>query len=607
MDSIWITEATCLLLMAIMMLVTAMKGYPDDSNAVDRNSEYSTTQSTQLKAIPDESESEDISVRVEIKHELLDSVSTNLLAEPNPSASKQEYQIEAISSQKAAWLRTETPSLDDVLLPPVRAQSWVPPNDTAFRQVDSIAEFYLIGRKLGSGGFSEVYEGQDLDTYDAFAIKFVSNTIFSKHRNQMTNEVKTLASFDHPNIVKLREVVRTPTDFCIVTELVDGGELFDHIAEMKKFSEETVRAILRQLLGAVKVLHDANVMHRDLKPENILLKSKDPIRIKVADFGLAAFFDNDVPLTVACGTPEYSSPEVIDMARCSYDRSADVWSIGVITYIMLTGISPFKGRTFDITIQKVLAGAKYPDNLWRHVSPKAKTFVERMLDSNPKTRITVTEALDHEWMSGKAPSSTKPLTRTLTHLEDFNKQRGADKNDLWRMHDEIDAMLRKEGDSPRKALMPPIHSVRGKLSDLQPSLIKPTDPSSLSVRSRVPKPAPKPVVPPSKPVLSVPAPSSRAPARLQRPVSAPVVLPPGNIPKSTPSPSPDSRDYEAYIRSEYWRLISERSVHRWNERYAIESVSEGDQCISESPTERVERLRLRLQALTTLAQTSPIS
>eukprot|EP00300_Choanocystis_sp_HF-7_P020669 c20648_g2_i1.p1 GENE.c20648_g2_i1~~c20648_g2_i1.p1 ORF type:complete len:863 (+),score=160.72 c20648_g2_i1:197-2590(+) len=300
--------------------------------------------------------------------------------------------------------------------------SWNAPAHAVVRYARELSELYDVYETLGHGGFSVVKRGVDRVTGNNFALKIMENAVFKKNQRHIETEVHVIAGFDHPRLVKFREVIRTPNHFVLVTELVKGGELFDKIVQMKKFSEGTARDLMWQILDAVEVLHINGVLHRDLKPENILLSEEGPdgsLQIKLTDFGLAIYYDEDNPISHLAGTPEYAAPEVL--SRKNYGYPCDMWSLGVILYIMLCGFPPFYGPTPSHVINKVTAGSyKFPKPHWDQISDQARDLVTKLLDLNPETRYTIRQVRKHPWM---AVANSNRVTPTVEALKKFNASR----------------------------------------------------------------------------------------------------------------------------------------------------------------------------------------
>lgn len=278
---------------------------------------------------------------------------------------------------------------------------------------------YDIGRKLGAGNFAKVVQGSvkrarpqwRLEEGDAVAIKVVKKPSARRSIERVQTlraEVEILRSINHPNIVRLFEVYESPSRIYIVMELFTGGELFDRIVGLGKYSEEDARYFTFKLLNAVLYLHDRNICHRDLKPENILLATADPdAELKIADFGLskvASSLPEDFLMTTRCGTPGYIAPEVLaqevtDGELRRYGTSCDMWSVGVIVYILLSASPPFHGKTDAEMNRKIQQGIyRFPGRFWGHISQAAKDFISRLLTVDPARRMAAAEALQHDWI-----------------------------------------------------------------------------------------------------------------------------------------------------------------------------------------------------------------
>lgn len=224
-----------------------------------------------------------------------------------------------------------------------------------------------------------------------------------------------LEEMKYASVIQLRDVFEDEEYLHLVTELCEGGELFDKIVERasrsKKagepscFSEEEAARVLHEILTAVKYMHQHGVVHRDLKPENILFTSKEEgSPIKIIDFGLARQFNKsqDVSMRTVVGTPYYIAPEVL---RKDYDESCDLWSVGIIAYILLCGYPPFNGADNAAVYAAVRKGTYYfPASDWKGVSHEARDFVRRLLQVNASKRMTVDQALRHPWIASHAPS-----------------------------------------------------------------------------------------------------------------------------------------------------------------------------------------------------------
>lgn len=255
---------------------------------------------------------------------------------------------------------------------------------------------YELGRTLGEGNFGKVKFAKDTVSCQPFAVKIIDKSRIDdlNFSLQIKREIRTLKMLKHPNIVRLHEVLASKTKINMVMELVTGGELFDRIVSNGKLTETEGRKMFQQLIDGISYCHIKGVFHRDLKLENVLLDAKG--HIKITDFGLSALpqhFREDGLLHTTCGSPNYVAPEVL--ANRGYEGAAsDIWSCGVVLYVILTGCLPFDDRNLAVLYQKICKGDP-PIPRW--LSPGARTMIKKMLDPNPVTRITVAGIKGSEW------------------------------------------------------------------------------------------------------------------------------------------------------------------------------------------------------------------
>jgi calcium/calmodulin-dependent protein kinase I len=268
-----------------------------------------------------------------------------------------------------------------------------------------------IGDELGSGSFSVVKLAISKKDGKKYAAKIIDKGNDDPKKLEMVkSEGRILNAIDHPNVISLNSLYETPTTFIMVLELVTGGELFDKIVELQFYSEKDASKITRQLLSSLAHMHSRNIVHRDLKPENLILSSHEPdADIKLADFGLAEFIPGGVPsLTSAVGTPGYISPEILLTLEGGppYGPSTDMWSTGIILYILLCGFPPFYEEDEEDLYDAIIEGNfSYPDPYWTQVSDSAKDLISKMLVVDPKVRITAEQALEHPWVKGETAKS----------------------------------------------------------------------------------------------------------------------------------------------------------------------------------------------------------
>jgi calcium/calmodulin-dependent protein kinase I len=269
----------------------------------------------------------------------------------------------------------------------------------------SIKEFYEFGRELGRGGFSIVIKAKHKTTGKSVAIKIIDKKAVGSEWEMLKREIGIMRRLKHPNIIELYDVFDEDNHIYMVLELVTGGMLFDQIVSRGSYSEADAANIVKQILEAVAYMHANGIAHRDLKPENLLCTGKDNKIIKVTDFGLSKSF-GDSKMVTACGTPEYAAPEVV-AGTGNYDNAVDIWSVGVITYILLCGYPPFYGRNDGELFERILRGEyNFPSPDWDGISDEAKDFIKRILVVDPKKRMTSEECFQHPWLLSKAPQTS---------------------------------------------------------------------------------------------------------------------------------------------------------------------------------------------------------
>lgn len=206
----------------------------------------------------------------------------------------------------------------------------------------NIKETYKIESTIGKGSFATVKKAKLRATGERFAVKVLSKKKMSEEdKVAMLTEIEILKQVDHPNIVKLVDVFEDERHWCLVMELMTGGELFDQILSKEQFSEAEARDATRAIVDAISYCHSKGICHRDIKPENLLLANKDCgiASLKIADFGLARLLDDSTLASTTCGTPGYVAPEVLKQQP--YGMACDYWSIGVVAFILLSGTPPF--------------------------------------------------------------------------------------------------------------------------------------------------------------------------------------------------------------------------------------------------------------------------
>ncbi|XP_046654434.1 calcium/calmodulin-dependent protein kinase type 1-like isoform X2 [Daphnia pulicaria] len=301
----------------------------------------------------------------------------------------------------------------------------------------SLEDRYELKDLLGTGAFSQVRLAESkTEAGKLFAVKIIDKTALKGKEDSLENEIKVLRRLKHPNIVQLLETYEDKSKVYLVMELVTGGELFDRIVEKGSYTEKDAADLMRQVLEAVDYMHEQGVVHRDLKPENLLYYCPDEdSKIMISDFGLSKMEDSGIMAT-ACGTPGYVAPEVL--AQKPYGKAVDVWSIGVISYILLCGYPPFYDESDANLFAQILKGEfEFDSPYWDEISDSAKDFIRRLMCVDVNKRFTCREALQHPWISGNA-ASTKNIHSSVSEQlkKNFAKSR-------WRQLMHAIAMVHK--------------------------------------------------------------------------------------------------------------------------------------------------------------------
>ena len=285
---------------------------------------------------------------------------------------------------------------------------------------DIKVKYDIDPREIGHGHYGVVRKAKNRETGELFAIKTIRKAKVSR-LDSLRREIDILQTVDHPQIIKLVDVYEDDKFLHLVTELCTGGEMFDRIIAKTKsaeghYSEKDAALIMRKILDAIDYCHTVhNICHRDLKPENFLFKTQEEAaELKIIDFGLSRFEDDQKYMTTRVGTPYYIAPEVLNRM---YDKSCDLWSIGVIMYILLCGYPPFYGDTdADIFASVRRAEFTFPSPEWDDISPAAKALIKTLLSKDPRKRPTAAQALNHDWfkvLDKPGPQQPRALSEHL--------------------------------------------------------------------------------------------------------------------------------------------------------------------------------------------------
>ncbi|GLB40023.1 putative protein kinase superfamily protein [Lyophyllum shimeji] len=334
------------------------------------------------------------------------------------------------------WRRSSPPSLrrektrdesdTDVGTPPNREQSTYPsatdvdvaaeaaedsrsrrPRPTSIMPVTVPCQ-YRTGKTLGSGTYAIVKEAIHIQTGKYYACKVINKKLMEGREHMVRNEISVLKriSSGHRNIVTLHDYFETAHNLYLCFDLCTGGELFDRICAKGNYYEADAADLVRTIFQAVKYIHGAGIVHRDLKPENLLFRTQaEDADIMIADFGLSRVLEDEKfsKLTEICGTPGYMAPEIFK--KTGHGKPVDIWAMGVVTYFLLAGYTPFDRDSQQLEMEAIIAGDyKFePVEYWANVSETAKDFVRQCLTINPAERPTAAQALEHKWLADTTP------------------------------------------------------------------------------------------------------------------------------------------------------------------------------------------------------------
>ncbi|KAH7822669.1 putative CAMK/CAMK1 protein kinase [Monocercomonoides exilis] len=271
----------------------------------------------------------------------------------------------------------------------------------------NLTENFEILELLGEGHFAKVRKARHKASGKYVAIKFIDKRQIISDPHQLISlfsEINIMKSLKHPHIIRLLDVYETDDKLCLITELATGGELFDKIVDRGSYSERDASLLMLSLFNALRYLHSKNIAHRDLKPENILYESDAPTAaVKITDFGLSKVVDKKKMMQTCCGTPGYVAPEVLTFA--GYGPEVDLWSMGVLMYVLLCGFPPFYDENDAALFAQIQSGKyEFISPYWDTISAEAKDLISKLLVVDPKKRLTAEQAVSHPWFSVALPT-----------------------------------------------------------------------------------------------------------------------------------------------------------------------------------------------------------
>ncbi|XP_030531486.1 SNF1-related protein kinase catalytic subunit alpha KIN10-like isoform X3 [Rhodamnia argentea] len=270
---------------------------------------------------------------------------------------------------------------------------------------------YKLIRNIGHGAFGKVKAAKHRLTGIKVAIKILKRQKMREKRmeDKVSREIKIGKLLEHPHIIRLYEIIETLTDVYVVMEYAERGELFDYIVENRRIREDEARKFFQQIISGLEYCHKYRVVHRDLKPENLLLDCNG--NVKIADFGLSTIMHDGYFLKTSCGSPNYAAPEVIS-GKLYAGPEVDVWSCGIILYVLLCGSLPFDDESLPNLYNKVKSGVY---TLPSHLTTGARDLIERMIVVDPLKRITIPEIRQHPWFLANLPYYLAAALPDITH------------------------------------------------------------------------------------------------------------------------------------------------------------------------------------------------
>ncbi|XP_041125099.1 myosin light chain kinase 3-like isoform X2 [Polyodon spathula] len=294
----------------------------------------------------------------------------------------------------------------------------------------AVTSYYSLiqNELLGGGRFGQVHKCAELSSGLMLAAKIIQ-VKGSKERDEVKNEICVMNQLNHANLIQLYDAFESKNNLTLIMEYIGGGELFDRIIDNYQLTELDAIVFTKQICEGVQYLHQQYILHLDLKPENILCVNRTGNQIKIIDFGLARRYRPREKLKVNFGTPEFLAPEVVNYDFVSFPT--DMWSVGVITYMLLSGMSPFLGDNDTDTMNNILQGScEFDSDSFENVSAEAKDFISRLLVSEKCSRMSATGCLKHDWLNNLAEKAKRcqVLLKSQLRLQSYLAHR------QWKKH-----------------------------------------------------------------------------------------------------------------------------------------------------------------------------
>ncbi|KAJ8319889.1 hypothetical protein KUTeg_001476 [Tegillarca granosa] len=379
----------------------------------------------------------------------------NIWETVSPNCHSTSYQVENLIPNTPYFFRvsarnkhgySEPSQTSDVVVPKERRLSHrlsfdsdeedIPfsPRNVIMKHDITFESAYDLKDHMGKGKFGNVYRCVEKISGKTLAAKVIKCR--AKEKQKVQRELEIMNKLTHPKLLMLWDAFETARSITLVMECIEGGELFERVVDEDfDLTERDTVYFMRQICDGVSYMHDQGIIHLDLKPENILCVHKDSNLIKIIDFGLARFHHDGESARVMYGTPEFIAPEVVNYEEIGFPT--DIWSLGVICYVLLSGLSPFMGDNDAETLSNVTMGEfDFDDEAFDEISDNAKDFISNALQKNMKKRFTIKQCQEHQWLARAERQSGKKLRQSLRNLKHFMARR------RWQMGNAIRALGR---------------------------------------------------------------------------------------------------------------------------------------------------------------------